>query len=217
VWPRHGLRVQGSSGEMERADRSEGERWLQEAGIRPGQRVLDIGFRDPGELRLIAELVGPSGSVLGLELDPACVRRAVRELSELGISNIAVKEGSILAIPTEDRSFELVLCKGVLHEVRPLEWAFAELARVCKPGGLLIVMDFQRFSGFKFALYRAGVRLRGRRCPDVHPGFSREQLTGLLRDHGWEPITWRPLPEQGRMGFVRTGIFMLKALRLGPG
>ena len=145
---------------------------LGRAGIVAGQSVLDVGFRDLDELRAIAALVGPRGHVLGIDVNPQTVEAARRELEGYPTSNIAVKEGSVLRIPADDLAFDLILCKGILHEVRQLGKAFGEMKRVCREGGFVSILDFQRFALFGFRLYQLSMRLRGKACVDVHPGFT---------------------------------------------
>ena len=187
---------------------------LEQAGIVPGQSVLDVGFRDLDELQDIAALVGPIGHVLGIDVNPQTVEAARRELEGYPTSNIAVKEGSVLHIPADDLAFDLVLCKGILHEVRPLGKAFAEMRRVCREGGFVSILDFQRFAPFGFRLYQFSMRLRGKPCVDVHPGFTRLQLSRLLSQYLLEEVSYERLPEKWRTGPFEADAFLLKARRV---
>jgi ubiquinone/menaquinone biosynthesis C-methylase UbiE len=188
---------------------------LERAGIVAGQSVLDVGFRDLDELRAIAALVGPRGYVLGTDVNPQTVEAARRELEGYPISNIAVKEGSVLRIPADDLGFDLVLCKGILHEVRQLGKALGEMRRVCREGGFVSILDFQRFAPFRFRLYQVSMRLRGKACIDVHPGFSRLQLSRLLSQHLLEEVSYQRLPEKWHTGPFEADAFLLKARRVG--
>ncbi len=184
---------------------------LQQAGVTSGKNVLDIGFRDIRELQEIALLVGPAGRVSGIDINPSKVQSALEKLASLCSSEIHVKEGSILEIPFDNCSFDFVLCKGVLHEVKQLKRAVSEMARVCKRDGFLVIIDLQRFSQLRFGLYRFIVRLLGRHCDDVHPGFTRENLLKLLAHEQFEELQYRQLPEKGRLGFNKVNLFLLKA------
>lgn len=195
--------------EMERQSK---QTLFQQVGVVSGKKILDVGFRDVQELQEIASLVGPTGSVSGIDINPLNVQSASKKLACLS-PNIYVKKGSVLAIPFDDCSFDLVLCKGVLHEVKQLEKAVAEMARVCKRDGFLIIIDLQRFSRLRFELYRFIVRLLGRHCDDVHPGFTREQLLKLLAHEQLEELQYQQLPDKGRLGFNEVNLFLLKAKR----
>jgi len=186
---------------------------FQQAGVTSGNNILDIGFRNVHELQEIASLVGTTGNVFGIDVNSSNVQSASKKLVSPSFSNIHVKEGSVLAIPFDDCSFDLVLCKGVLHEVERLEKAVAEMARVCKRDGFLTIIDLQRFSRLRFELYRFIVRLLGHHCDDVHPGFTRKQLLKLLAQEQMEILRYQQLPDKGRLGFNEVNLFLLKAKR----
>ncbi len=101
-----------------------------------GARVLDFG---PGDgwpsLPLAAAL--PHAQVLGV--DPAPLRAEVcrRNGARLGITNAAFVVGDGAALPVRDASIDLVTAAASLEEVREPEAAFAEIARVLRPGGVL--------------------------------------------------------------------------------
>lgn len=187
--------------------------FLQQAGVILGQKVLDVGFRDVQELQAIASLIGATGNVLGIDVVSQYVERARGKLGELSVSNISVKEGSVLNIPADDQSFDMILCKGILHEVQHLDKALMEMRRVCKRDGLITIVDFQRFSRFKFELYRIAALLRGHRASDVHPGFTREQLLRLILQQQLEEVSYQQLSDKRRMGFNEVCLFLLKVKR----
>jgi len=64
------------------------ERLFREAGIAPGQRVLDIGSGMGDVAMLAARLVGPSGEVVGIERDPRSIARAQARAVEAGLRNV---------------------------------------------------------------------------------------------------------------------------------
>src|SRR5213594_570393 len=65
------------------------ERFFREAGIRAGQRVLDIGSGVGDVAMLAARLVGPSGEVLGVERDPKSIAKARARVTEAGLHNVS--------------------------------------------------------------------------------------------------------------------------------
>jgi ubiquinone/menaquinone biosynthesis C-methylase UbiE len=182
-------------------------------GIEIGDRVLDVGFRDAGELKAIAERVGPTGRVVGLDVDPERVESAREALVRQAAVNVAVEEGSVLDVPFGDRTFDVVFCKGVLHEVRRLTGALEESARVCASAGVLCIVDIKRFSRLRFEAYRWGSWLRGRRTGDVHPGLPLDRLRRLIRSAGFEEEWYEELPTRWRLGFNRVETFLLRARR----
>src|SRR5437899_7005309 len=64
------------------------ERLFREAGIGPGQRVLDLGSGMGDVAMLAARLVGPSGEVVGIERDAISIARANARVAEAGLSNV---------------------------------------------------------------------------------------------------------------------------------
>ncbi len=84
-------------------------------GISPGLNVLDVGFGLPSEPFVISNLVGREGLVYGVELDKSRLETALGQIQ--GTTNIRVMPGRSHKIPLSNESVELVLFKGVLHEV----------------------------------------------------------------------------------------------------
>src|SRR5258708_36569471 len=68
------------------------ERFFREAGIGPGQRVLDIGSGVGDVAMLAAKLVGPSGEVVGVERDPRSIARARSRVSEAGLHTLTLTQ-----------------------------------------------------------------------------------------------------------------------------
>ena len=118
-------------------------RWLVErAGIRPGDRVLDLGC-GTGELSLAVKRLQPDASVTGIDPDPKALARARAKAAQAGLA-IALEQGFGDALPFADASFEHVVSSLVLHHLPPpeKEAALREVVRVLVPGGALHVLDF---------------------------------------------------------------------------
>ena len=65
------------------------ERFFREAGIEPGQRVLDIGSGVGDVAMLVARLVGPSGEVVAIERDLKSISKARARVAEAGLHNVS--------------------------------------------------------------------------------------------------------------------------------
>src|SRR6266481_9780420 len=64
------------------------KRLFREAGIGPGQRVLDLGSGVGDVAMLVARIVGPAGEVVGIERDPRSLDRARARVAEAGLHNV---------------------------------------------------------------------------------------------------------------------------------
>jgi len=111
------------------------------AKIAPGMTVLDLGSGAGFDAFLAAERVGPSGRVIGVDLTPEMIALARRNAAARGDTNVEFRAGRIEALPVDDASVDLVLSNCVINLVPEKASAFAEVARVLKPGGTLSVSD----------------------------------------------------------------------------
>lgn len=71
------------------------DRWLREAGLGQGQRVVELGTGAGDVAMLAARLVGPTGSVLGVERNPASLPLAQRRIAEAGFANVSLLEADV--------------------------------------------------------------------------------------------------------------------------
>ncbi len=120
------------------------------AGIEPGMKVLDVATGS-GNAAIPAAQAG--GEVTGLDLTPELFVAARRHAEEAGVT-IEWVEGDAEALPFEDASFDRVLSTfGVMFAPRQ-KVAAAELARVCRPGGSVVVANWTPagFIGRMFAV-----------------------------------------------------------------
>jgi SAM-dependent methyltransferase len=79
--------------------------------------------------------------VVGVDLTPALLELAADRLRDAGITNVLLQEGNAAELPFLDASFDLVMCRGAVHHFPRPEEAVAEMARVCRPGGRVVVAD----------------------------------------------------------------------------
>ena len=109
--------------------------------INEGDVVLDVGCGAGVDTLFSAMITGPSGKVVGIDLTPAMLERAKKNLSMTDLKNVAFKEGSVENLPFADEDFNIVTSNGALNLVPDKAKAFAEICRVLKPGGRLMVAD----------------------------------------------------------------------------
>ena len=109
--------------------------------VEKGATVLDLGCGAGTDLLIAAQMVGPSGRAIGIDMTPSMLERARRSASEMGLENVQVHEGLIESLPIGDESVDVVISNGVIDLVPGKDAVFAEIDRVLKPGGRLQIAD----------------------------------------------------------------------------
>lgn len=116
------------------------------ANLQPGERVLDLGSGGGIDALIAARLVGPQGSVWGLDMTPEMVSLARHNASVAGVENVTFLEGSIETIPLSAGSVDVVISNCVINLCADKAAAFAEARRVLASGGRLVVSDIIAFA-----------------------------------------------------------------------
>ena len=107
--------------------------------IEPGNRVLDVGCGPGTDLASLAAAVGPAGTVIGVDQDPAMIATArARTADDLVIE---IREGDAHHLPVDSGDVDRARADRVLMHVADPGAALAELHRVLRPGGLLTLAE----------------------------------------------------------------------------
>ena len=109
--------------------------------VLPGDVVLDLGSGAGIDLLLAAEKVGPQGSVIGVDMTDAMIEKARENITAAGLENVEVRKGIIEDLPVDDGSVDWVISNCVINLSPEKEKVFAEIARVLRPGGRILVSD----------------------------------------------------------------------------
>jgi ubiquinone/menaquinone biosynthesis C-methylase UbiE len=112
------------------------------AGIQPGDSVLEVGC-GTGTLTLAAKRqAGASGNVCGIDIIPGMIEASRRKAAEAN-EEITFQDGSINPIPFSANQFDVVMCSFMIFHMaaETRQKGFAEIQRVLKPGGRLLVVD----------------------------------------------------------------------------
>jgi SAM-dependent methyltransferase len=105
--------------------------------LRDGVRVLDVGC-GPGTITLgLAAAVGPTGAVVGVDMQASQIDLAQRAAREGAVTNIGLLVAMADALPFEDASFDVVFAHALFEHLAAPAAVLAEMRRVLVPGGLL--------------------------------------------------------------------------------
>ncbi len=154
------------------------------AGIRPGDRVLDLGSGAGNDCFVARAIVGETGHVTGLDFTEPMLRKAEENRKKLGYSNIDFVRGDIEEMPLPESSYDVVLSNCVLNLVPDKQKAFVGIMRILKPGGHFCVSDVV-IKGVLPPKLRSDAELYAG-CVTGASEFS--EYTGIIRKTGFENI-----------------------------
>jgi ubiquinone/menaquinone biosynthesis C-methylase UbiE len=148
------------------------------ARIQPGEQVLDVGCGTGTLAMEVQQRVGATGRVVGVDPGPQQIARARSKAARRNLP-IDFQIGVIEQLAFPDQTFDVVLSTLMMHHL-PADLkrqGLAEIARVLKPGGRLVIADFKRKEE------RQGPAVR------FHAGGSDiQELAALLNEAGFEHL-----------------------------
>ena len=106
-----------------------------------GETVLDLGCGAGTDLLIAAQMVGPDGRAIGIDITPSMVDRTRQSAAQMGLTNVEVHQGPIEQLPLPDESVDVVISNGVIDLVPDKDAVFSEIKRVLKPGGRVQLAD----------------------------------------------------------------------------
>jgi demethylmenaquinone methyltransferase/2-methoxy-6-polyprenyl-1,4-benzoquinol methylase len=174
------------------------------AGVRRGMTVLDVAGGTGDLARAFARAVGAEGTVLLTDINGAMLERGRSRLVDAGV-NIAAVQCDAERLPFPDRRFDVVTVAFGLRNMTNKAAALAEMHRVLRPGGRLLVLEFSRVWQPLARLYDAysfrvlpwlGGRVAGDEASyrylaesiRVHP--AQGELATMMQQAGLEKVEW---------------------------
>jgi SAM-dependent methyltransferase len=108
--------------------------------LAPGENVLDVGSGSGTDSLVAAQMVGPAGSVTGLDMTTEMVAKARAATAVMGLTNVDFVEGEVERLPFGEQ-FDVVISNGVVDLVPDKDVVFGEIHRVLRPGGRVQIAD----------------------------------------------------------------------------
>ena len=131
---------------------------LKACEIKPGQRIADVGAGTGFYSRLFAKRTGWDGWVYSVDIAPKFLQHIAERATADGIENLTTVLGTDVSIRLPPESLDLVFICDTYHHFESPQQSLASIFRALKPGGRLVLIDFERI-----------------------PGVSREFLLGHVR------------------------------------
>ena len=179
-------RFEGESREIFRARHA----IVRAARIEPGETVADIGAGTGFFSLLFAEAVGPTGSVVAQEIAPVFIEHLAKRVREAGATNVRVVQGKADSIELPAGSVDVAFLSDVYHHFEFPRSTLRSIHHALKPGGRLVVVDFERIEGVS------------REWTLNHVRAGKEQVTKEITDAGFELIDDSPKIEALKENYI---------------
>jgi SAM-dependent methyltransferase len=175
-------------------------RILDNSTIKTGDRVLDVGCGTGGLAIQAKSVVGPEGSVYGIDASAGMIGIAQQKSKDAGV-DVNFQPGLIERIPFPDHHFDVVMNSLVMHHL-PSELqvsAAREMQRVLKPGGVIYIVDMEATPGNFWQ--RIGDLAIGMHGGHKHMDSAVQGFQPLLESAGFRDISSSKLDRQ--FAFIR--------------
>lgn len=176
--------------------------------ITEGDYILDVGCGRGNDARAMAEQVGRSGKVIGIDIDPGLIDDVVKLTQGLKLP-LEFREGNVYSLDFKDNTFDACRTDRTLQHLENPQKALTEMVRVLKPGGRIVVSEpdwgsltlnipaNERDLTRKIINYWADTRTSGwiarqlpglfEECGLVHIEVEAISISGAMRAYNWSP------------------------------
>lgn len=182
------------------------------AGVRPGQKILDLAGGTGDLTAKFSRLVGDSGEVVLADINDSMLKVGREKLRNKGlVNNIRYVQANAEALPFPDNYFDLITIGFGLRNVTHKKQALASMYRALKPGGRLLVLEFSKPTNvvmsklYDFYSFKVLPKMGQLVAKDsdsyqylaesirMHP--DQETLKGMMETVGFEQVTYHNLTQ----------------------
>ncbi len=146
--------------------------------IRPGMHFLDVGCGTGWAVGEVANLAGGRGVFYGVDLSPKMIEKARENFQ--GGENIHFLQANVESIPLDSESFDAIICTNSFHHYPRPDRALAEMQRLLKRGGKLVILDPTANSW----IAKVGDKIARRMEPEHVRMYSTKEFQQMFRDAG---------------------------------
>ncbi len=160
------------------------------AGITHGWRVLDVGAGPGYATADLAEIVGPSGAVLGIERSARFLEAARERGARRGLTNVELREGDLMEVSLGNLGYDASWCRWVASFVSSPKKLVENIAGALRPGGVAIFHEYSDYETFRYMPVKPALEsfmvevMQSWRAAGGEPNIARE-LPQLLSDAGF--------------------------------
>lgn len=147
--------------------------------LEPGFRVLDVAAGTGLASRAIAPRVA---EVVAVDITPEMLAQGRRQAEREGVANVRFEFGAAEDLPFQAESFDMVVTRFSIHHFQSPGVAVREMARVCRPGGAVSIIDIVSPGGEELAVVYN--RLERQRDPSHTRALSGGELARLIEESG---------------------------------
>ncbi len=166
-------------------------------GITHGWRVIDVGAGPGYATADLAEIVGPSGAVLGVERSARFLEAARERCRGRGLRNVEFREADLMEHSLGDLRFDASWCRWVASFVSSPKKLIENIAGALRPGGMAIFHEYSDYETFRFMPTKPAIEsfcvevMESWRASGGEPNVARE-LPKLLQGAGFRIVEIRP-------------------------
>jgi len=182
------------------------------AGLKEGEQVLDLGSGSGMDVFVAALKVGNSGQVSGVDMTDEQLEKSERLRKEYNFEQVSFHKSYIEQLPFPDSNFDVVISNGVINLSADKQKVFAEVSRVLKPKGRMVIADIvtekqlpenvvcnstlwaaciggaSQQDDYSSAIERGGMKVIYVRTNDAY-GFISKSAQGASRDYGVKSVS----------------------------